>query len=191
MKYYFLFSLEWIIYYSIAAMLNMIRGVEFLFNSIPLFALLFIAYIAKKYLANISLDGKFAYFLFAFVLCDQLIKILIRNNIDIGSRFYIIPNYLYLGNEKNEFGSWLASIQKVHEGFFKQVIGKILVSTLLYVAYRKHIEKNGKNSWNDISALLLLSGAVSSVIDAVIWGGSTDYIGIKASRQNNLTAFIL
>lgn len=105
-----------------------------------------------------------------FILLDQLLKIIVRNNITLGKENFIIPNFFYLTNVKNTGGAF--SIFS-NNPIMLAVIG-ILVLCFIY-----YFIKNKKITFiEEISYGLLVGGIIGNIIDRIIFNYVTDYIGL-------------
>jgi signal peptidase II len=103
------------------------------------------------------------------VLMDQLSKIMVVSNLNIGEVIKIIPNFFYLTYLENTGAAW--SLFQNGRYFFI-VFTIILISVIGYILTKK-IEP-----LLHFSLLLVLSGAIGNLIDRVLKGSVTDFIGI-------------
>lgn len=111
-------------------------------------------------------------------ILEQLIKYIIRNNLNSNSNIELITNWLYIRPFLNSLGSWGASRFGLKLGINTFIFLNIIAVPILVQAYRCYIADNGKSFWLDMSFLLCLSGSICSLIDKVFFGGSLDYLNV-------------
>ena len=105
-----------------------------------------------------------------FILLDQLLKILVRRFLIFQVDKTIIPNFFYLTYSKNTGGAF---------SFFENnsiILAIIGIMFLIGIFY--YIFKLEKISLIEIiSYSLLIGGIIGNIIDRIIFGFVTDYIG--------------
>ncbi|MGE5549927.1 MAG: signal peptidase II [Bacteroidota bacterium] len=111
----------------------------------------------------------------ALILLDQIIKVLVRAFIPAGMHYSLLDG-ISLTNTLNGYGAW------VNSRFFLTLPPAALIClNLLFLllatqGYRFAARTGRRSVWLDASYLLLLAGGVSSLVDRILCGGSTDFI---------------
>ncbi|MEH6940527.1 signal peptidase II [Bacillus sp. JJ722] len=111
------------------------------------------------------------YYLLALVIIalDQITKILIVKNMDLGESITIIENFLYITSHRNPGAAW--GILPGRMWFF-YIITVIVVIALVY-----YIQKMAKTHiLLGISLGLMLGGAIGNFIDRVIRKEVVDFV---------------
>ena len=104
-----------------------------------------------------------------FLVLDQIIKILVRNTIDLSKEINVIKNFFYITNLKNTGGAFSLFNNNT---FGLAFIGMVVICFLFY--YLQHAKTN---KLEDICYSLLLGGIVGNLIDRLVYNGVTDYLG--------------
>ncbi len=105
-----------------------------------------------------------------FIILDQLLKIIIRNNFILGKEIFIIPHFFYLTNIKNTGGAF--SILS-NNSIMLAIVGILVICFIYYFI------KNKKLTFiEEFSYSLLIGGIIGNVIDRIIYNNVTDYIGL-------------
>jgi len=105
-----------------------------------------------------------------FVVLDQLLKIIVRNNIILGKEIFIIPSFFYLTNVENTGGAF--SILESNTILLAS-IGIIVVGFIIYFIKNKDL-----SLIEEVSYGLLIGGIIGNFIDRIIFKYVTDYIGM-------------
>jgi len=112
------------------------------------------------------------------VAVEQGIKLLINNRF-LDADVPILKPFLYFDPMFNRDYSWFNSMLKLGVGKWLHVVlvTAMILFILLFYAFLHH---HGKTSrLVDTSFAFLISGALCSWIDKVLWDGSLDYIELK------------
>jgi len=109
---------------------------------------------------------------------DKIIKILIINNF-INNRFNIIGEYVSFYPKFNLNRSWYGSIIKIDIGRWPHIIFLFIVFLIVLIIIKNILKYNEITYFKSFTLIFLISGVASSLLDAIIWGASLDYIRIK------------
>ena len=108
----------------------------------------------------------------AFALgLDQIVKMLIRRNLDTGESVSLIPGWLELYHHENTGATW--GMLKGQTLFFI-IIAVVVSAALIVLLLRIPAEK--KYVRMHISVSLILAGALGNTIDRIAKGSVTDFI---------------
>lgn len=112
------------------------------------------------------------------VLIDQVIKIYIFLNY-MGKEEDIIKGFLSFYPKFNRDYSWINSLFQFGIGQVPHIIlvSLILIGLLLFFDFLKTKKNIDKVIW--YAFIFIISGAICSLIDKIVWNGSLDYIYLK------------
>ncbi len=112
------------------------------------------------------------------VLLDQCIKLFIhfffRN-----SEINIIGEYIQFKPYLNIEYSWINSLLHLGIGRYIHILVLILVILAVGICFKFIRAMKKGDKLVDILFIVIISGALCSLIDKVFWGGSLDYIALK------------
>ena len=111
-----------------------------------------------------------------FLILDQLIKIVVRNNITLDKEISIIPKFFYITNVKNTGGAFSMFAGST---IALAIIGSIVILFLVhYLDYAK------TSLFEDICYSILAGGVIGNMIDRILYNGVTDYLGFIIYKYN-------
>jgi len=113
------------------------------------------------------------------VVCDQLIKIFINNNLIYGQSVAIINNIFHLTYVKNTGAAF--GIFQNQNIFFIIIAIIVIVLMLIYVNTGPE-----KHFWFRIAAGLILGGTIGNLIDRIRTGYVIDYLDFRVWPVFNL-----
>lgn len=112
---------------------------------------------------------------FALIVVEQLIKIIIYNNF-FEKRFAILPPILYFEPKFNRHYSWFNSMIGLENSKWIHIILVLFLAILILLFYQFLRKEQVKSKYINVMFAFLFSGAICSLIDKVFWDGSLDYI---------------
>lgn len=105
-----------------------------------------------------------------FIILDQLLKLLVKNNIALGVENYIIPHFFYITNTLNTGGAF--SIFENNTSMLA-IIGLLAIIVIIYYFLRN----KETTKLEDILYGILIGGIIGNLIDRLFNNGVIDYIG--------------
>ncbi|ADL53737.1 signal peptidase II [Clostridium cellulovorans] len=102
----------------------------------------------------------------ALVALDQVSKLMIINNVEVGEKIPVINDFFYITHHKNEGIAWSLLENK---GYIFIPITIIVTVVLSYMIYKN------KEKLFRISLAVILSGAIGNLIDRLFLGSVTDF----------------
>lgn len=127
----------------------------------------------------------------ALVVIDQAIKQIIRTNCAMGETVNIIGHWVTFHPIVNTSGSWLAAGYGVELGIVTFTIFNVIMIPLIVEAYRFYLNGSKRYGWIDTFFVLLISGAICSLIDKLFFNGSLDFIGFERLFVSDTKDFYL
>lgn len=112
------------------------------------------------------------------VVLDQIIKVYIYLN-HLDKNVDIIKNILAFYPKFNKDYSWVNSLFQFGIGLVPHIIFSCLVLLAVMLFYDFLKTKKKMDKMMHAAFLLIISGAVCSLTDKVVWGGSLDYMYLK------------
>lgn len=112
------------------------------------------------------------------VIIEQVIKIIINSKY-LDADIEIIPNLVYFNPLFNRDYSWINNLFDLGIGKLFHIIMVIFVLIIIYMFYNYSFNNGLDSKMFYYSYLLIMSGAICSLIDKVFWDGSLDYIYLK------------
>ena len=106
----------------------------------------------------------------AFILLDQLVKLVIRSSIIVGKEIFIIPKFFYLTNVNNSGGAFSILSDNT---YLLILVGIIAIIFIYYFLKNKAL-----STIEEVSYSLLIGGIIGNLIDRIIFSSVTDYIGL-------------
>lgn len=103
----------------------------------------------------------------ALMALDQVSKLLIINNVEIGEKISVINDFFYITHYKNEGIAWSMLENK---GYIFIPITIIVAVVLSYMIFKN------KEKLFRFSLAVILSGAIGNLIDRVLLGSVTDFL---------------
>lgn len=113
-----------------------------------------------------------------FIMIDQLIKIIISNWF-FESQFNIIGDFVTFSPIFNTKLSWINSWLDLGIGYIPHLIFHFLTVFLIVYIYKYAKSKFCINKTVTLSFMFFLAGALSKLIDLILWPGSLDYVQLK------------
>lgn len=120
---------------------------------------------------------KLSIFTLIFIICDQLIKILITNNLYPYEYIDVIKNFITITHVHNTGAAFSILSNNV-----PLLIGISLIALLLIYYYI--LKKIPFTKLNILIYSLLLGGIIGNLIDRIIHGYVIDYISVKIFNYN-------
>lgn len=115
---------------------------------------------------------KLSIFTFIFVICDQLLKILVVHNIDLYQYIEIIKNFFGITHVHNTGGAFSILSDNIPLLIGVAIIALILIYYLL-------IRNRTLSTLDIIVYSLLIGGIIGNLVDRIFNGYVIDYITIK------------
>ena len=106
-----------------------------------------------------------------FIIIDQLIKLFVRKYLTFQVDNFIIPNFFYLTYSKNTGGAF--SILE-NNSIVLAIIGIVFLFGIIYYILKKEELVN----LEIIAYSFLIGGIIGNMLDRIIFGYVTDYIGL-------------
>ncbi len=110
-----------------------------------------------------------------FVVVDQVIKVIIRNNLTPDAYIEVVPNLIHLTYQENQGISFsmLADLPLyIRVPLLSGVSLLVIIGLFIYI-FKKWNHLNQGEKWGFI---LILSGAIGNLIDRALRGQVTDYM---------------
>lgn len=117
-------------------------------------------------------------FIFLLITIEQSVKLIVAEYF-INYHFNIIGDFLFFLPKQNTESSWINSWLNLGIGPLPHILINIIIIIFLYYAFKYYSSKNKVCHCLYWAYILILAGALCSLIDKIFWGGSLDYIGIK------------
>ena len=105
-----------------------------------------------------------------FIILDQLVKVIVRASIILDKEIFIIPKFFYLTNVNNTGGAF--SILS-NNSILLAIIGVIAILVIY-----SFIKGKSLSLIEQVSYSFLIGGIIGNIIDRIIFGYVTDYIGL-------------
>lgn len=112
------------------------------------------------------------------IAIEQIIKVIINSKY-LETEATIIPNMVYFSPLFNRDYSWINNLFELGIGKLFHIIMVIVILIVIYLFYNYSFNNGLNSKWFYISYILIMSGAICSLIDKVFWDGSLDYIYLK------------
>lgn len=109
-------------------------------------------------------------FIILGILIDQLIKIIVRVNMEVGKSITIIGNFFYFSHVENTGAAW--------GGFSGYTVILIIVSIIIlgfFIYMYRKINFKAKLIFS-ISLVMVISGTIGNLIDRIFFRSVTDYL---------------
>jgi len=135
-----------------------------------------------------SKDAKITVFVVLLLVIDQVIKILVKTNMQIGENISVIGNWfrlLFIENNGFAFGMQLGG----GVGKFILSAGRIAIIVLLIIYIRRLTRKEETPSGVLVGLSLILAGAIGNIIDCVFYGWIFGYAPIMFGRVVDMFYF--
>lgn len=112
------------------------------------------------------------------LLIDQILKIIVRNSINLFQEIKVINDFFYLTYLENT-GAAFSILEN-------STILLIIISVVFILFLDKYIKKEAKkfNKLNIISFGLIMGGIYGNLIDRIIHRGVIDYLSFKIFKYN-------
>lgn len=137
---------------------------------------------------KISKDAKIAVFVVSLLVIDQLIKILVKTNMQIGEEISVIGNWfrlLFIENNGFAFGMQLGG----NVGKFILSAGRIAIIVALAIYIRTLVRRENTPTGVLVGLSLILAGAIGNIIDCVFYGWIFGYAPIMFGRVVDMFYF--
>jgi len=128
--------------------------------------------------------------IFFFIVLDQIVKILVKTNMELGEAFPVFGNWCYIFFVENEGIAFGIS--------FGENIGKLLLSLMrigvvgFLIYYLWLVIKKKNASWAVVIILsLIIAGALGNIIDSVFYGVIWNYAPMLYGRVVDMFYFKL
>ncbi len=125
------------------------------------------------------------------IACDHLVKFVIRSFIASGRQIPLLGNWLFISNVLNEHGSFVTSRFDLNWNMAWMIGFNIIILFFLIQGFNYYLLKHGQRGWINLTRILLLAGAGSSLIDKLFFGGSLDFLGLDGLFVADLKDFYL
>ena len=112
------------------------------------------------------------------LIIDQIIKIIIRGNINLNQQIIVIKNFFSLTYLKNTGAAF--SI------FENSTLFLIIVSVIVLLVLDKYLRKEEKllNKYNIFYFGIIIGGIFGNLLDRIIYHSVTDYLSFKIINYN-------
>lgn len=107
-----------------------------------------------------------AFFIAVFIILDQLTKIYVRNNLPLGQKNEVIPDFFYFTHVENSG----AAFGILKNGRYAFIIFTVIVCAILIYIMIKY-----KHRFLRLATSFILAGAAGNWIDRVLRGQVTDF----------------
>lgn len=182
-KINFIFLSEWGLYLIFEFVMGTFKSWDvFLINLLPFIFFYLVANLLKWLAYKIGKVLRVRLLILgttSLVLCDLLVKYIIKSFVAEGSIIPLISNWLFISNVLNDHGSYITSRFDFNVSMIWLVIINMLILFFMFQGYRFYKLKRRKSVWLDLTMMLLVAGGISSLIDKVFFGGSLDFLGLK------------
>lgn len=124
-------------------------------------------------LGKLSLGHKVAIWTFVLVLVDQIVKMLVHANLEVGDKIELFSwfNLCYVENPGFAFGMQLGSGSGTDWGKIVLSLFRIVMIGALSLAIRHLIRKGSEVPKGVIwGAMLILAGAIGNMVDSLFYG---------------------
>ena len=104
------------------------------------------------------------------ILIDQLVKIIIRNNMDVGRSIELIRNFFSITHVENTGAAW--------GGFSGYTIVLTIISIVIlgyFIYIYKNLDFKNKKVFS-ISIVMVISGTIGNLIDRLFFQSVTDFL---------------
>jgi signal peptidase II len=123
------------------------------------------------------------------VLLDQLLKLYIKTNFEIGESFSIFPWFVIYFVENNGFAFGLEFFGKY--GKFFLTLTRIIFVVFICFWLKKLLIKGGASRLLIFAFILIISGAIGNIIDSVFYGVVFGYAPLFCGRVVDMFYFPL
>lgn len=111
------------------------------------------------------------------VIIDQIVKLVVKNTMDLYQIIIVIPNFFNFTYIKNTGAAFSFMKDKLS---LLIIIGAICLGSLIYYIHKE----NNFNSLTIISIGIILGGVIGNFIDRIFCHGVIDYLSFKIFGYN-------